>query len=119
MLYIVHFTAFCLGGPFFPVTVYIQTKHLCLLVCSTHGDSSQRETHRHQRHHCHHPRQAVMLTQDTHTTGYALDATAKAGRKYASGSMQQSVEQGRSCEFAAISCLSQKWYKPVPKLLYM
>jgi len=23
VLYIVHFTAFCLGGPFFPVTVYI------------------------------------------------------------------------------------------------
>jgi len=23
VLYIVHFTAFCLGGPFFPVTVYV------------------------------------------------------------------------------------------------
>jgi len=26
VLYIVHFTAFCLGGPFFPVTVYLLYK---------------------------------------------------------------------------------------------
>jgi len=31
VLYIVHFTAFCLGGRFFPDTVYIHT-HRSLLV---------------------------------------------------------------------------------------